>query len=294
MDDRDSRYDAQRLALSRALALAGITATLTLPLGFLARSIAPDPINVPLISADGRGYYLLALFVALVVAALAQLLETDDVARQQYELGWQMHRPGDPPVTYRPPPLQTAWMLPLVTLVTAYLLLAVYHRISVIVFISILTAGTVLAARMVRYHVMNTIPEWDTAARLGHVVLTHGLAYFTLTAVYMFKARTLFAGVLILALGFLLLVQLTDGVQATQVKRMLYAAIGALGLAEVAWALSYWNMSAWIGGAMLVAMFVFVAGVVRSQLRGELTQRRLVEVLAVAAPIFAVLAYLAE
>ncbi|MBA2454608.1 MAG: hypothetical protein H0V47_15665 [Chloroflexia bacterium] len=294
MDDDDSRYEAQRLALSRAVAITGITATLAFPLGFYADSAAPDVTNVPFISSDGRGYYLAALLVTIAIGAIVHLLETDDPNVHQRDPDWRLYRPGGPVESYRPSQPATAWMLPVVVLFTSFLFLAIHHPLAYVLLVPLVAAGAVFAARVARYHVLNIFNGPTALARTGHVLLTHGVAFAMLCIVYMFKARTLYSGSVVFIACFLLLMQLTDGIEARPASRMLYAAAGALGLAQLTWALNYWNTSAWFGGSFLMTAFFFTASIVRGQLSGRLTQRLVVERASIAVPFFIALAYFAE
>lgn len=294
MDEDDSRYEAQRLALSRAVAITGITATLSFPLAFYARAAAPEVTNVPIISSDGRSYYLVALLVTTAVGAIVHLLETDDPSMHQRDPDWRLYRPGGPVEAYRPSQPATAWMLPVVALFTSFLFLAIHHPLAYVLLVPLVTAGVVFAARVARYHVLNIFNGPTALARTGHVVLTHGVAFAVLCVVYMFKTRTLYSGSLIFIASFLLLAQLTDGIEARPASRMLYAAAGALGIAQLTWALNYWNTSAWFGGSLLMTLFFFTASIVRGQLADKLTQRLVVERASIAVPFFVALAYFAE
>lgn len=284
MDEDESQYQAQRLALSRAVAVTGITVTLAFPLGFYADSAAPDVTNVPLISSDGRGYYLVALLVTIAVGAIVHLLDTDDPVSDEDRVD---------ALTQRRQPA-TAWMLPVVALFTALLFLAIHHPLAYVLLVPLVAAGVAFAARVARYHVLNHFDGATALAKTGQVVLTHMVAFVMLCVVYMFKARTLYSGSLIFVACFLLLMQLTDGSEATPARRMLYAAAGAAGIVQLSWALNYWNTSVWFGGAILMTMFFFVASIVRASLSGGLTQRLVVERAAIAAPLAVALAYFAE
>lgn len=294
MDEDDARYEAQRLVLTRAVAITGITATLSFPLGFYARAAAPDVTSVPIISSDGRGYYFVALLVTIAVGAIVHLLETDDPSVHERDPDWRLYRPGGPVETYRPRQPATAWMLPVVALFASFLFLAIHHPLAYVILVPLVVASVVFAARVARYHVLNIFNGPTALARTGHVVLTHWVAFAMLCIVYMFKARTLYSGSLVFVACFLLLMQLTDGIEARPASRMLYAAAGALGIAQLIWALNYWNTSAWFGGSLLMAMFFFVASVVRGQLAGRLTQRLVIERASIALPLFVALAYLAK
>lgn len=294
MDDDESRYEAQRLALSRAVALTGITATLSFPVAFYARSSSPAITSVPIMSSDGRGYYLVALLVVIVIGAIVQLLQNDDPAGDALDPDWRFYGAGPAATTPREHEPATAWMLPAVALFASYLFLAIYHRLAYVMLVPLVAAGMVFAARVVRFHVLNGLNGSAQLARGGQVILTYPVAFAALTIVYMFKARSLYSGALVSIFAFLLLMQLADGLAAGPARRVLYAVVGAIGLAQLTWALNYWNTTAWFGGAILTTMFVFVGSIMRLQCAGQLTQRVVVERAAIAVPVLAALAYFAE
>lgn len=287
MNESDSRYEDWRLALNRAIAVAGITVTFTFPLGFYARSAAPDQSSVPLLSQDGRGYYLMCLLVVGIIVALIEALDIDDPARLE-------NRYGERIFGFRVPAPRTAWMLPAVGTFTVLLYLGQHHRLAMVMLAPFAAGAIVLVSRMARFHVLRNVRATATLATFALHLLTYVTAYCMLTALFAFRARTLITGPLMFLISFLLIMSLLDGLSTSGPRRMLYAAIGGLALAEVTWALSYWNVSAWLAGGILAGVFYFFASVARVVHAGTLTSRRVLERLAVAAPIFVILAYLAE
>lgn len=294
MDEDGNWYEAQRLALSRAVAITGITATLSFPLAFYARSAAPEITNVPIISADGRGYYLVALLVTIAIGAMVNAIQNDNPTVYERDPDWRFFGRDSPPATRRPSEPATAWMLPVVAILVSYLFLAIYHALPYVVVVPLVAAGVVFASRVARYHVFNLFHGQVVLARSGHVILTYGVAFAALSIVYMFKARSMYSGTLVLMCSFLLLMQLADGLAARPSQRILYAAAGAVGLTQLTWALNYWNTSAWFGGAILTTAFVFFGSIMRGRLSGTLTRRNVIERASVAVPVLVALAYFAE
>lgn len=287
MDVQPSRDETQRLALSRAAAVAGITATFAFPLAFYARSVVPSPVNVPLIGSDARGYYVVALLAVIILAAIIHALDVDDPARIENRYGERVY-------LYRQPAPRTAWMLPAVILGTTVLLFVHSQRLVLVILLPLAAAVAVFAARAVRLHVMNRALPYAAYAGVALQVLTYLTAFVALAALYGFKMRSLYSAPLAFVVGFLLLMQLTDGLSASAGRRILFATVGGLAVAELIWALNYWNTSMWIGGALLAVVFFFFASVARAHLAGGLSIRQLIERGAVAAPLFIILAYLAE
>lgn len=287
MDDSDSRYFAQRFALSRALALAGITTTLSIPLAFYARVTDPDPTLVPLIDASGRAYYLAAVIVTALICGLIQALETDDPARIVNRYGERMYR-------YRQPVPRTAWMLPGVALFSIYLLLAMHHRAAMVALMPFVAGGIVLAARMLRFEILRAAPGTAELKAVAQHALVFGTAAGAFLVVFAYRARTLFSGPLLFLLGMLLLMALFDGTRSVAYRRYVHAAIGAVATAQFAWALGYWNVSTLTGGALLVLVFAVFGALSRLELNGGLTRQKVVGLVGGVLPVFILLAYLVE
>lgn len=287
MDDSDSQYFAQRFALSRALALAGITTTLTIPIAFYARATAPDRGSVPLIDPDGRAFYLAAIILTGVIAALIQALETDDPARIVNRYGERMYR-------FRQPAPRTAWMLPAVALFSLYLLLALHHRAILVVLVPFLAGGIVLAARMVRFNLLSLPTERSGFYSIAQQLLVFGTGAGAFLVVFAYRARTLYSGPLLFLLAMLLLMSLFDGTQSVAYRRFVHAAIGGIATAQFSWALGYWNVSTLVGGALLTLVLVFFGSLSRAELSGGVSRQQVVGYAGGALPMFILLAYLAE
>ena len=65
---------------------------------------------------------------------------------------------------------------------------------------------------------------------------------------------------------------------------------GGVILGEVTWALNYWPLTGWTGGALLLIAFYLVAGLILAQVGEGLRRRDLLEYGAVAALAFAIVA----
>jgi hypothetical protein len=285
--DAGSRYQAQRFALGRAIALAGITTTLVIPLAFYSRSTSPDAGSVPLISTDGRGYYLAALLVTIVLAGIVQALETDDPARLVNRYGERIYQ-------FRQPAPRTAWILPTVGLYAIFLLLALHHSLIVILLAPFLAGGLVLAARVARFEVMSGSQATFPAVTLAHQVLVYSVTAGTLMALFAFRSRTLYAGPVIFLAAMLLMLSLYDGTDSPPVRRFVFAAIGGMALAQVSWALGYWNISTLAGGALLALTFVFYGNLSRVELVRGITRQYAIVNAACAVPVFIILASMGE
>lgn len=280
--EHDSRYYARRFALSRAFALAGITLTLGIPLTFYARSTAPAADSFPLVSPDGRAYYLAALILVAVIAVLIRALETDDPARIVNSYGERLYR-------YRQPAPRTAWMMPAVGLFSLYTLMAVHDRLILQLAIPFVAGGLVLASRVLRYEVLST--PGDTSAMAASVyqvlvILVAGLAFFT---IFGFRARGLHAMPVLFATSGLLMMTAFDGLEITTFRRAIYALIGGAAVAELYWALTFWNISNLAGAGLLLTAFAFFGGMAKFQLDGGVRKPQVIVGAMLASVVFVVL-----
>jgi hypothetical protein len=285
--DQEGRYYAQRLAFSRALALAGMTITLSIPVAFYARASQPDTAEVPLVDPSGRGFYLACLLVLGIVAAIIQALDRDDPARLVNRYGERLYR-------YRMPAPRTAWMLPVVGIGSLYLLAAIHPRLGVVLIVPFLAGGLMLAARMVRFEVLNRPDGQPGVVGMLAQLLTYGAAFGSLLAIFAYRSRTLYTGPLLFLVTMLLLLTLFDGVVAPGWRRLILASAGGLAVAQVGWALGYWNVSTLVGSTMLFLVFAFFGSVSRSHLLGSLSREQVAISAGITAPVFLALAYSVE
>lgn len=262
--------------------LAGVVVVLA---GIFGRQIDIDPTHVPLISSDGRIYYVAAVLLSAVYGLTLARTEPDR------ELVGRVHflsETGEP--TF--PQGVTGWILPTVALLAAFLHMARYYDWLWIVLAATTTGATVFLACVARHHSLRAEGRPTLTVRLGRLALTDFVAFVTFATIYGFKTRTLFSGVVILLLAWLLLFQLFDDGSASRFQRDIYSAAGAIMVAELTWALNYWNASAWQAGLMLLVVFQVYAGLAAAYMRSELTQRALLRQLGGGVVVFLLLAYL--
>lgn len=282
MAEHDSRYYAQRFALSRAFALAGITLTLSIPLTFYARSVAPVPTSFPLVSPEARAYYLAALILTTIVAVLIRTLETDDPARIVNSYGERVYQ-------YRRPVPRTAWMLPAVGMLSLYSLMAVHDRLILQFGVPFLAGGLVLAARVLRYELLASPGSPPGLAANGYQVLVVLVAALALFSIFGFRERGLYAMPVVFLAVVLLLMTAFDGLETALFRRVIYAIIGGVAVAELYWALGYWKISTVAGSGLLLVAFAFFGGMSKLQLGGGVRRPQVVAGAVLASVVFVML-----
>jgi hypothetical protein len=250
-----------------------------------SRSASPDPRNTPIISGDGRVFYLAGLLMVVALGGAAAWS-----ARQRREL--EPQREWSEQYT-APRQIETHWMLPALTLLGALLLVSRYDRWQDIIAAALLAGTGVFAAQTVR----STLTERDTGptspARLTHIIVTVGIAFVIFALVLLFRTRTLYAGPTIFVVGALLLLQAQDGIAALPIRRVVFALVGAVALAQATWALNSWPPSGWWTGGVLAAILLGYLLVVNAHLAGKLTRELALNSAGIAGVLLAVCAFMA-
>jgi hypothetical protein len=221
---------------------------------------------------------------ALAVAAGALVARFASVAPALPEEG------GLTPGVMAAPSLPTRPLLPAVATFGAVLLISVYHNRAMVAAAPALLAPALLAILVARYHLDDPAGTVRRAARTAHVALTHGVAFLALATIYINKVRSLLSASTVALVACLLLLQIADGERFPAERRLIYGLAGGVILGEVTWALNYWPLTGWTGGALLLIAFYLVAGLILAQVGEGLRRRDLLEYGAVAALAFAIVA----
>lgn len=255
-----------------------------IPLGIWARDLDIGPGTVPLFDPVGRGYWLVGIVVALFVAGLFQVLDQDGA--------YAMSTAVDRGVRYEPiSELPTAWVVPLVSMVTGVMLLAIYHSQTAIACISLGFFFAVAAGSITRRHLFDA-DVWNRGRARGiYTILIHVVAFFALSMVYVNKVRSIFSATAVLIVTVLLLVQLTEGEDTLFARRLVYGLVGGVMLGQITWVLNYWKATGWTGGAALLVFFYLSAGLILSQVREGVRPRDVIEYSGVSVVAFGIVMY---
>lgn len=189
------------------------------------------------------------------------------------------------------PALPTTPIFPAVATFGGVLLISIYHNAALIAIAPAVLAPILLAGLIARYHLDDELGRLRRLARTGHVLLTHGIAFLALATIYINKVRSLLSATTVAVIACLLLIQIADGERFPTERRLIYGIAGGLILGEITWALNYWPLTGWTGGAVLLIAFYFVAGLLLAQVREGLRRRDLLEYGLSAAIMFAIVAW---
>jgi len=125
-------------------------------------------------------------------------------------------------------------------------------------------------------------------ARIALNVLAYLMGFALFVLIYQTRTRSLVTATLTLLIAAVLAVDLLS-VADVQVGRVLpFAGIVGLIIGESTWALNYWQVSAWVGGLLLLLIFYTSINVAHQHLLDRLDLSTLVELAAVTVAVLVV------
>ncbi|MCS7246458.1 MAG: hypothetical protein NZ696_02505 [Thermomicrobium sp.] len=259
-----------RPIIARSLAASLLGTGLLSVLVVIARAAPPAIGAVPFLAPEGRWFWLTATAVCLVGGLLFQLL---DPVPQLAPATARRRGIRYDPVTEWP----TGWVLPFLTLAVGALLLCAYHTELAGMAIALLGFVALFLGQLARIALYSGEPRVRALARVAHTVLVYGLAFAAFAMVYVHKLRSLYSATALFLFASIAFLQLTEGEDIQLDRRILYAMTGGLVLAEATWVLNYWPATGWIGGAALLAVFHFLAGLLLARSERTLSWRTALE-----------------
>ncbi|HLI51541.1 MAG TPA: hypothetical protein VKU87_07065 [Thermomicrobiaceae bacterium] len=233
-----------------------VAAIVTAVFGIWARDLRLVPGYVPLYDVPGRPFWLAGFLFMVVTGFTFQLLVERRISADEAAVG-QSQTPLE----------RTAWMYPCMLIGCILLLLDVYHRPPAIAAVAVLTGLALSVGMLSRRSLTDIDPVRAQRGRGVFTALVHAVAFIGLSMIYINKMRSIFSAPLILVLGAILLLQITEGENVEPLRRYVYALAGGFVLAESTWLLNYWRATGWIGGATLLIFFYIMAGVTAIQIR---------------------------
>jgi hypothetical protein len=166
------------------------------------------------------------------------------------------------------------WILPSFAIIASFAFFRLFSAsLETLAFVlALIAAGGFLFGSLVAQHYsLDRRAAVRQGARLALQAMTLLLAFGVFSAVYYARMRTLYSAALIGASAALLAYALLS--QTPTRNLFTLSLLVGLTLAEATWALNYWAASFLIGGALLLALFYVVTGILQSYLEGTLTRR---------------------
>ncbi len=242
-----------RLSLLISLVLVGLTLSLVLDLP--TRRVEFSFLGSEA-SFTVSGTWLIALLLAALTAA-----GVDSIARThpRVHLGEMRY-------------LFILWILPALLVITATVLLTL-NPVRVYGLIGVALVGALLIAVIVgEFFTIDLEDPWYSAARLWINLAVYLIALILFATIYGWKLRSLYSATAIGVSAGLLALELLRGSEADFGRTWLYAAAVGLSTAEIVWALNYWNLPGFIGGAFLLVFFYAFTGLAQQYLWGRLNK----------------------
>jgi len=117
--------------------------------------------------------------------------------------------------------------------------------------------------------------------RLALNVLAYLMAFALFVLIYQTRTRSLVTATLTLLTATLLALDLLSVADISVGRTLPFAGIVGLIIGESTWALNYWQVSAWVGGLLLLLIFYTVINVAHQHLLDRLSSSTLIEFAAV-------------
>ncbi|HEV2074029.1 MAG TPA: hypothetical protein VGR29_10350 [Thermomicrobiales bacterium] len=271
-DDRQPAY-GQGVVIS----LLSAAALLLLAIIAIGEGDRSDP---PIFQQTDTLYWIIAAVVLLLTAGGAQYAERTASAAA-YAVGSGRPQGG----------LATAWAVPFISVFAAIVLTATYHNRWMLLFGPLIaflgTAGALLSRDLLD----EADEESSRIASTIHTLVVHAVAFLAFSAIYLNKFDTWVAAPLVGLVGGVLILETLERAGIAPPLRIFYAVLGGWVLAQVMIALNWWPTWGWTGGAVLLAVFYAIAGLMLIRVQREQVRKRdLMEYGAVAGTALLVLA----
>ena len=111
-----------------------------------------------------------------------------------------------------------------------------------------------------------------SAARLGVNLAAYLAALIFFATIYSWKLRSLFSATGIGLVAGLLALELLRGSESDFRRTWMFAAAVGLSIGEMVWALNYWNLTGFMGGALLLVFFYAMTGLLQQYLWNRLNR----------------------
>jgi hypothetical protein len=169
------------------------------------------------------------------------------------------------------------WILPSLIVITATILLC-FTEVRVYGLVGVGLSGAFLVAVILgEYLTIDLDDRLYSMARLGLNLAVYVIGLILFATIYSLKIRSFYSAPASGLAAGLLALELLRGSESDLQRTWLYAAAVGLSISEVVWALNYWNLTAFTGGALLLAFFYGFTGIAQQYLWGRLNRIVLVE-----------------
>lgn len=170
------------------------------------------------------------------------------------------------------------WILPCILVMGAAVIVPAFREANLYGALAIILACLLLTLVVTsEYYTVDFSDPAYSFARLGLNLATYLVALAIFQTIYALKLRAILSAPLLGFLAGLLALELLRASEADVRRTWLYSFAVALAMGEILWVLSYWNVSALLGGITLLLAFYLLTTFAQQYLWGHLRWRILVE-----------------
>jgi hypothetical protein len=242
--------ETRQPAYGQGVVVSLLTAAAVLILAIIAvgNDIEGDP---PVFKNTSPLFWIVAVIVMLLAAGGAQYAERSATTAAE-QVGQTRLRTT----------MATAWTVPLVSVFAAVVLVATFHN-QLMLLIGPLLAFIGTAGALLSRDLLDEVDEQSSrVASTIHTLVVHGIAFFAFSAIYLNKLDTWLAAPLVAIVTFLLMLETLERAGIQPKRRVFFALLGAWVLFQAMMALNWWPSWGWTGGAVLLAIFYIVSGLI--------------------------------
>ena len=254
-------------AYGRGIVVSIVAAAAVFALAIMASGETPTATGVPLTETTNPLFWGLAVIFIALTAAGAQYSEYT-AARAADSLGTVRRRSS----------LPTAWAVPLVSELTAILMVATYHNTLMLVAGPAIAFLGVTGGLLARDLLDDSIDGNQRTASMIHTLIIHLIAFLGLSAVYLNKMSSWVAAPLVALISGVLILEALDRGDVPVPQRVLYSVLGAGIMAQAMLVINWWPTHGWTGGAALLVCFFAVCGLLTAHVEREsIGEREVIE-----------------
>lgn len=242
--------DARQPAYGQGVVVSLLAAAAVLILAIITvgSDNAGDP---PVFENTTTVFWIAAAAVMALAAGGAQFAERSAIAAAE--------KVGQPRLRTS---MATAWTVPLVSVFAAIVLVATFHN-QLMLLVGPLLAFIGTAGALLSRDLLDEVDEQSSrVASTIHTLVVHGIAFFAFSAIYLNKLDTWLAAPLVGIVTFLLMLETLERAGVEPKRRVFFSLLGAWVLFQSMMALNWWPSYGWAGGAVLLAIFYIVSGLV--------------------------------
>jgi hypothetical protein len=237
----------------------------------------------PILEQTDALYWIIAAAVLVIAAIGAQFAERT-ATRAAEAVG-----EGRPLTS-----MATAWAVPFVATLSAVLLIATFHN-RVMLIVGPLIGFLGVAGSLLSRDLLDEADEQSgRIASTLHTLVVHSVAFLAFSAIYLNKLSTGIAAPAVGLIAGILVLETLERGNVDPSRRVVYATLGGWIVGTMMVPLNWWPTYGWTGGAVLLAVFYAVAGLLLVQAqRTRVGGRDLIEFAGVASVALLLLSFLA-